>query len=250
MTNECTNLKIYVTKNYDQFILLEENRPVTGNLVMNSINKKNLLIDNPILVSWKMEVLDGQNRLEAAKLKQLPIYYRFAQATLREDISLLQNQKPWAIKDYAHFYRNEATYRFINELVEKHDLPLHFIIWCCDPAKDAFHKFKNGEMEIKSDSKHLTEKFHEFSEVMQVVKVLSTTCGKKEHKITHKFKRAMWNFMATKNYNHKRLLHACNTYPDNVIELLNINSEAIIFHGIKERLFNYNKKGKRLVELD
>jgi hypothetical protein len=250
MSDEYTNIKIYVTTNYDQFIFLKENRDVTGNTVLNSINKKNLLIDNPILVSQNMEVLDGQNRLIAAKTKKAPIYYRIAQVTRRGDISLLQNQKPWLIKDHAHFYESKDNYRFINEISEKYNLPLHFVISCCDPSKNAFRKFKNGELEIKDVLEELTEKFQKFTELINILKILLATCEKKTYTITQKFKRSLWSFMRRKDYCHQRLIHGFNTYPDHVIQLLTINSEQLIFQGLDKRVFNYNRKGKRTYELD
>lgn len=250
MHDECTPIKIFVTTNYDQFIFLEENREVTGNTVLNSINKKNLLIDNPILVSPNMEVLDGQNRLEAAKMKGFPIYYRIAQATTREDISLLQNQKPWAIKDHAYFYKHKQDYQFIIDLVENYDHSWHFVIVCCDSHKDAFTRFRNGEMEIKEDKQELTDRFQKLKELTDAIKFLTTTCGKKFSAITHKFKRSLWSFMKRKDYDHKRLLHAINMYPNHVIDLLTINSETLILQGIERRLYNYHRKNKDIATLD
>ncbi len=253
MSDEYTNIKVYVTTNYDQFKFLEENRDVTGNTVLNSIDKKNLLIDNPILVSQNMEVLDGQHRLIAAKTKKVPIYYRIAQMAVREDISLLQNQKAWLMKDHANFYESyesKDNYRFINEISEKHNLPLHFVITCCDPSTNAFRKFKNGQLEIKYVLEELTDKFEKFSELIDIVKILVEACDKKTHTITQKFKRSLWSFMKRKDYCHQRLIHCFNTYPDHVIQLLTINSELLVSEGLDKRVFNYYRKGRRTYELD
>lgn len=252
MEDEHINVRIYITTNYDKFIFLQENREVKGNTVLNSINKKNLLMDNPILVSPNMEVLDGQNRLIAAKIKKVPVYYRIAQVTTREDISILQNQKAWVMKDYAHFYglvesKEDSNYAFINAISEKYGLPLHFVINCCDARKDCYQKFKNGEIQLKQDLKELSAQFEKFSELVAIIKTLLSVC-KKNYAITHKFKRALWNFMRRKDYSHTRLMHAFQTYPDHLIELLTINSEQLIFQGLDKRIFNYNRKSKRTQE--
>src|ERR1700733_4973703 len=91
-------IKVYVTTNYDQFILLPENRPVKGNIVADSIRKENLLFDNPILVTQNLEVLDGQHRLAFARDQQIPIYYKIAQITKRQHIALLQKANPWRLR--------------------------------------------------------------------------------------------------------------------------------------------------------
>lgn len=256
MSDEYTSIRIYITTNYDQFVFLEENREVKGNTVLNSINKKDLLIDNPILVSANMEVLDGQHRLMAAKAKKLPIYYKFAQATTRQDVALLQNHTGWVIKDHAHFFEHvsddvKEDYRFINEMSKKHDMPLHFVINCVEPSKDAYRKFKNGELTIKEDLPGLAKQFEKLAELVEIIKTLISAC-KKKYAITHKFKRSLWNFMRSKGYLHKRMLEAFRTYPDSLMELLIINSEPIIFQGLRNKIYNYNlkTKGNRLPDLD
>lgn len=256
MSDEYTSIRIYVTINYEQFKFLEENRDVKGNTVLNSIRKKDLLIDNPILVSANMEVLDGQNRLIAAKVLKVPIYYKFAQATTRQDIALLQNHTGWVIKDHAHFFEKVSSeqnedYRFINEMARKHEMPLHFIISCVDPSKDAYRKFKNGELVIKDNLEQLKKQFEKLAELLEIIKALITTC-KKKTAITHKFKRMLWAFMKTKGYSQKRMIEAFHTYSENLMKLLVYNSEPIIFKGLRNDVYNYNlkKKGNRLPDLD
>jgi hypothetical protein len=236
-------IKIYKTTNYDQFIFLEENRPVTGSIVEESIKKKNLLLDNPILVTQGKHVLDGQNRLIAAKVLQVPIYYRYALITTAEDISHLQNQKPWLLRDHAHFYKENPNYSFVNEMVEKHDLSLQFGLYSCNTSRDAFRKFRNGEFEIKEGKKEqLAEQFQMFEELINAIKFMLFTVGNTKSTITQKFKRALWTFMKKPEYSQERMVHALKTYPNHVMDLLLINSEAQIGEGLERKLFNYNRK--------
>ena len=235
-----TNL--YETTNYDQFLFLEKNRVVCGTTVLNSIKKKNLLIDNPMLVTQKKIVLDGQHRLIAAQLLQVPIYYKFSQATSVDDICHLQNQKPWSIKDFSWFYKDLEVYKFINMLSVDHKFPLHFIIQCIDTSKNAFKKFRNNECEIKQKKEIIENMFAQLNELVNVIKNFITTCGLKKYHISNKFKRALWIFMQKENYDQKRLLHAFKTYPQHVLDLLVINSEPHILHGLENRLYNYNRR--------
>lgn len=65
------------TKNYSLFKKYAKNRDIDGRHVeklIASIKTANLLDCEPILVNEKMEVIDGQHRLEAAKSLNLDIY--------------------------------------------------------------------------------------------------------------------------------------------------------------------------------
>ena len=78
------NPVIQSTTDYDKFIILNFNRDKTKkhiNEIKEMIEKDNLLHLHPILINNRWEVIDGQHRLEAAKLLYVPIYY------IQEDIS-------------------------------------------------------------------------------------------------------------------------------------------------------------------
>lgn len=96
------------TINYEQFKSITANREVhTGhvNKLVKSIGKKNLLHLNPILCNEKMEVIDGQHRLEAAKILKLPIWYNMDSNVSEDDIaSINSNSKNWSQLDYINYY--------------------------------------------------------------------------------------------------------------------------------------------------
>lgn len=78
------------TTDYSLFKILPFNRPLIPKYIqklVTSIQEKNTLSYNPLLVNKKMEVIDGQRRLKAAEILSLPIFYLVLdEAGLREII--------------------------------------------------------------------------------------------------------------------------------------------------------------------
>jgi len=63
---------VYITKNYDIFKRLLGNRDTTSvKRIIDSI-KKIGYVDNPLIVNERLEIIDGQNRLEAFRILDLP----------------------------------------------------------------------------------------------------------------------------------------------------------------------------------
>lgn len=118
---------VYVTQNYPQFKLDPINRPIDqAKLVKlyDAISAKNLLADNPILVSLSFVVLDGQHRLKVAEAMGVPIYYQFASDTQMEDVSgLNKNRTPWKFSDFLSSWceRGNPEYIRLREFVKRYD---------------------------------------------------------------------------------------------------------------------------------
>lgn len=104
--------KIVATENYEIFKKHECNRDIDKNnlkKIVFSIQTNNMLQFRPILVDSDMRVIDGQHRLEAAKILNLPIYYQINEETKPSDIVLLnENQKKWGIEQYINYYSGEG----------------------------------------------------------------------------------------------------------------------------------------------
>jgi len=71
--------EVIKTKDYSIFKKHESNRGIDQNnlkKIVNSIKAEDLLAFRPILVDAQMRVIDGQHRLEAARLLDLDVYYQ------------------------------------------------------------------------------------------------------------------------------------------------------------------------------
>lgn len=92
---------VYRTKNYDIFKKLEGNRDlIKDDRIVKSIQNIGY-IENPIIVNEKLEVIDGQNRLEALKKLGLPVEYHIVDGIgIKEARQLNIGQKNWTPYDY------------------------------------------------------------------------------------------------------------------------------------------------------
>ena len=103
-------MEIYNTIEYDNFKYLGENRQVSkkhAECLAASIQLNNMLHVNPIIVNNSMFVIDGQHRLEAAKILNLPIYYTVIDDCKNNNaLFLLQTSKTWTITDFVEYYAN------------------------------------------------------------------------------------------------------------------------------------------------
>lgn len=140
--------KIQSTDNYDKFKFCEFNRKIDKNHVkklLTSISSNNLLEFCPILVDNKMQIIDGQHRLMAAKELNLPIYYQIKEDAVDEDIVLLNaSSKRWSLEDYVNYYakKGKKNYQDIITLSEKYDLSVNVIL-------NVFGKQYLGSREMK-----------------------------------------------------------------------------------------------------
>jgi hypothetical protein len=101
------------TNNYDQFKQVTSNREVNQKHVKKlarAVQAKNLLHVNPIIVNDKMEIIDGQHRLEAARLLKVPIFYVVDESITKQDISALNaNARNWMLMDYINYWTTEKA---------------------------------------------------------------------------------------------------------------------------------------------
>lgn len=101
-------MEVKCTTDYSQFKFVKCNRGVRAlNKLVKSISDCNLLPYNPIKVTPKMEIIDGQHRFEACKLLNLPVYYTIIDddIAVEKAIKTLNTaQRNWGLPDYLHFH--------------------------------------------------------------------------------------------------------------------------------------------------
>lgn len=143
------------TKDYSIFKQVYGNRVIKKGHVANltkSIIKKNLLANNPIIVNEKMQVIDGQHRLEVAKNNNLAIYYTIADKTTIEDIQMINSSsRLWTGHDYLHAYiaMGIKGYEKVDEYV-KNGVMLSNAIRILNPHA-GWTNFKNGKFKIENE---------------------------------------------------------------------------------------------------
>lgn len=108
---------VYKTNDYGIFKYLLGNRSVKPKRVkkiIESINKVGYVVPSPVIVNEKMEVIDGQGRIEACKEKGLPVYFVIAENAGVEECTMMNiGQSNWSINDYVESYASRGNDNYI-----------------------------------------------------------------------------------------------------------------------------------------
>ena len=152
------------TSDYDIFKFREDNREKIDynhvkRLVL-SITQKNLLELRPICVNRKMEIIDGQHRLLAAKELGVEVFYEVKADLVKEDIILMNISKSWSLPDYHNFYvKNDyEEYKKLNEFMIKHGISLKVALCIIlGRTQVVFDNFKNGTFEFETEENCLED---------------------------------------------------------------------------------------------
>lgn len=108
--------KIYETSNLDIFKNLVGNREtVASNIKKLSIGMRDMgWVGAPIVVNEHLEVIDGQNRLEAAKERGITIPYMICEGYgIKECIMLNRNVRNWNTTDYVNSYASQDYENYV-----------------------------------------------------------------------------------------------------------------------------------------
>lgn len=155
------------TTDYSIFKKFPGNRPIDNtNLkkIKNSIGMHNMLEFRPLQVNERMEVIDGQHRLEVAKELRLEVYYTIQKNSAPIDVVLLNNaQKDWSVADYINFYAAQGKPAYIKllEICKTMDVKVIEALYTLGyNGGKSIGKWKKGGVELlaPSDIEEVTNK--------------------------------------------------------------------------------------------
>lgn len=174
--------EVYKTTDYSKFKVLKGNRNIYSSNLLNikeSISKNNLLEENPIKVNQKYEVIDGQHRLEAAKILKVPIYYVIINDLNLSDVQTLNTaQRAWILKDFLISYikLGNNNYVRIREFMEKYSLQVRqcLLLLTGSCERKSILDFKNGLIKISElDYIKGIEKMKKIQDIRKYLPILS-----------------------------------------------------------------------------
>ena len=146
------------TKDYDQFKFRDDNRERINQehvkKLIESIKSRNLLNLRPILVNEKMEILDGQHRLLAAKELNTEIYYQIEKNLQVEDIITLNTLKTWTLADYMNFHCKNGNEEYIklNQFIKKNKIStVTMLTILFGRCKNLIDSFKLGKFKFETE---------------------------------------------------------------------------------------------------
>lgn len=119
--------QVQITTNYDLFKRLKGNRPIIPSHVLqlvNSMRDHDLLV--PIIVNEKMQIIDGQHRVEARRELELPVPYIVGTGMDLSDVQKLNTTaKHWVSDDYARSYVEQGNQHYVTymDFRKTYDLP-------------------------------------------------------------------------------------------------------------------------------
>jgi len=167
--NDSDLVYIESTNDYTRFVYDVRNRPIDRRHVEElfyAIEENNLLEDFPIVCEMRddgtLVVLDGQHRLEAAKLHEVPIYYKVSRRMKFSDVTSVNNSTMgWTNLAYLHRWVRDSRLQYLRFKKFIDDNPhvrFDYAITLCmqGNANVVRDSFRNGTYEF--NNKELAEK--------------------------------------------------------------------------------------------
>jgi len=201
-----------VTTKYDQFRTIRGNRQLNQKhirqLMLLMEAHGNLTQDFPVVVNEKLEVIDGQHRIEALKRLHWPVHYR-VQSGLGlgtvQDIN--QAQRNWNYLDYAASWAargNKHYQKFLAAFEEFGGGYRTLAIYLSDPgtvhAAHLRRDFLNGDFQVP-DYEHSREMLVKLEDVKEMAGFM-----------TNRMAAALYLVFRHPDYEHKRLLRKLELY--------------------------------------
>ena len=164
------NVKIESTVDYGKFNRLKGNRRISNKrvaIIKNSIESIGY-ISNPIIVNEKLEVIDGQGRLEALKELGMPVEYRIIPSIgIRECRAMNLKPTSWTVVDFVKSYAEYGNENYVRllELNEKYGIScttLHTICsYLTKSGRASQEELRNGIFVMSEERKEEVSKICE-----------------------------------------------------------------------------------------
>jgi hypothetical protein len=152
-----------VEKDHSKFKIFSENRPVTYAHVMKICDNESFPLKymlNPIIVNENMYVIDGQHRLQALTMLNLPVYYVIQEGGDCMSIINYQTSKKWTVEDFIRFYarRGLRDFNYLLEYRERYEISLFTAAtlvrcFCEVKGKSKSSIFREGILDITHKDK-------------------------------------------------------------------------------------------------
>jgi len=245
---EINNPTISLTRNYSKFNILVENRNVVHNPnLQKSMEKYGWIKSFPLTCRSSYDVIDGQHRLEIARKLDLEVPYCINDKIEKYDIPLIQCGRNWSMDDFLKHYatRGYRHYVSVKQALEFGNMKIGVFLRCfgvTKKGKTAHKSFKEGKVNLSTyDFEYIDMQINRLNEIKACVNK-SRQCLNLDEYISIKATAALYTFISSfENYEHERFMHALDTYPDNIIEVLKFSTTENIINGCIA-LYNRNLK--------
>lgn len=230
---------IKVTDDYKIFRRIKGNRQLSKSHIKNLVKvfekDKNVLAYDPVLVNEELEVIDGQHRVEAAKLAKAPVYYIIYKGLKLKDVQALNsNTKPWTPMDYAVSYseNGDVNYQLYIDFALAYPFNHDVLRTVLSQNRCKSLAFKQGNFQIYN-IKGATD----FFDRLVTFKPFSKKFNNRS------FALAFQKLFANPDYDHDHMIEQLHKHP----EMLNDHSDPISYLRELEAIYNLNARGENRV---
>lgn len=237
-----TGKEILCTKDYALFRQYKEQReltPATTAKVMRSMKKRGFVASKPIIVNSRMEVIDGQHRLQVAKNLSSCVYYVIDDTLNVEDVrELAAAQAGWSIDDYvtSHIRQGLNDYARLRELKELSCLAWQSFLYAVFvDAKDRIEQIKSGKLNL---SKTKEDAILEFISKFEMFKPLCKHWGHRS------FVVACSQLFSHPQYDHEQMRARLAYQQSRLIRCANVADHLDVLAAI----YNYKSHAHNVVD--
>lgn len=230
-------ITIRSTKQYGKFKRLDANRGLSDRNISNLMESYKITggmsPSKPIIVDKNYNIIDGQNRFEACKKMNIPVYYIVSNDTVESIPVFNTYQEKWKTEDYFNYYtklhKNE-NYERVLKIKDRCHVTLSGILSALDSRNN--RSIKNGTFVFNKD----IEKSAEY------VEEILNFCYKIRHKknISRKICIALNFLNRKKSFSYELLKEKINERPQKVHTCDSANDYIDMFLDI----YNYRSRNK------
>ena len=245
--------KVYWTRDYGMFKDLPGNRQVNESHIRNlmaAMRIKQLPI--PVIVNFKMQVIDGQHRLEACKRLGLAVPYVIGKDLTLTDVHTTNSiSKNWSFVDYLKGYAKEGLSEYVQALAFYEEFKMgqqaSLFLWtgkhssATAERNNQVEKFEKGKLKITD-----IDKCYEIAYAIKDLKGMFNTeinISKSSSMI------AIIEMMKNENFNFDRLVGKIQSDAKKILKSVTGSRSPNEWRDAYQRVYNYNvrKQSNRVV---
>jgi hypothetical protein len=229
---------VFKTNDYAKFTKLNGNRDLNQlhyKRLLASVNEKNLLSANPILVNEKYQIIDGQHRFEVCKELCLPVYYILVQNLGLKEIQILNaNSKNWKHEDYVDGYCSLGLkeYCYLQNELKRTGLGIASLLAMLGADNgNAAMNLREGNLILPHKKRGLI--------IMQWIKDYDLFFINSTHR---NFIRALVHLYNIKEYNHNKMIQKLQ-YQSGKLKTC---TDTKTYLAILEEIYNFKERSEKL----
>ena len=237
---------VFITTNYDKFLLMESNRlikPGKVSKLKEAIERKDMRNENEIKVRLSKDgktliVLEGQHRFKTCYDMGLPIFYRFSIMESKDVGLFASTQDKWTLHDSLRYYCVEGfhDYKILAGFQKQYKYPISTLINVLSGRNDKtmLDEFRKGEFEVTQG----LEFVHELLSKIQEFKPFNDKVYR-----SRTFLKVYMDLMTHPEFEHERMLQKVEQVPMKFVFCTRVNDYLRMIEDV------YNWKNRNPIKL-